>query len=97
MENRDFSTLDVVVDVVDVSVPVMPAGEMHGPDEFDAHLRRLRTGVPEWDVSLDASASVDPAGETVRYSRYFDGSFDHQSSSLGMSYTCSERKGYTVV
>lgn len=97
--NRDFSKSDVVADLADVSVPLMPAGEIHGRDAFGAHLRSFRTGFPEWYVSLGASESFDPDGETVRYSWDFDwdGSIDHQSSSPGMSCTCSERKGCTVV
>lgn len=51
--NEDFSKLDVVAESVDVSVPSMSDGEIHGRDAFEAYLRELRTGFPDWHVTVD--------------------------------------------
>jgi steroid delta-isomerase-like uncharacterized protein len=51
--NGDFSKLDVVSESVDVDVPSLADGEIHGRDAFEAYLRDLRTGFPDWHVTVD--------------------------------------------
>ncbi|MFA9417290.1 ester cyclase [Natrinema sp. HArc-T2] len=51
--NGDFSKLDVVADSVDVYVPSLSDGEFHSREAFEAYLRDLRTGFPDWHVTVD--------------------------------------------
>lgn len=57
--NGDYSKLDVVAESVDLSVPSMSDGEIHGRDEFEAYLRELRTGFPDWHVTVDEILATD--------------------------------------
>jgi len=57
--NGDFSNLDVVAESVDVSVPSLSDGEIHGRDAFEAYLRELRTGFPDWHVTMDDTLAGD--------------------------------------
>lgn len=51
--NGDFSKLDVIAESVDVYVPSLADGEIHGRDAFEEYLRELRTGFPDWHVTMD--------------------------------------------
>ena len=51
--NGDFSKLDVVAESVDVHVPSMTDREINDRDSFEAYLRELRTGFPDWHVTVD--------------------------------------------
>jgi steroid delta-isomerase-like uncharacterized protein len=57
--NGNFSKLDVVAESVDVSVPSMSDGEMYGRDEFEAYLRELRAGSPDWHVTVNDVLASD--------------------------------------
>lgn len=58
--NGDFSKLDVVAESVDLYVPSLSDGEIHGRDAFEAYLRELRTGFPDWHVTMkDMLANED--------------------------------------
>lgn len=57
--NGDYSKLDVVAESVDLSVPSMSDGEIHGRDEFEAYLRELQTGFPDWHVTVDEILATD--------------------------------------
>lgn len=50
--NRGFSKLDVVADSVDVYVPSIVHGEIHGRDAYEAVLCELRAGFPDWHVTV---------------------------------------------
>jgi steroid delta-isomerase-like uncharacterized protein len=51
--NGDLSKLDVVAESIDVEVPSMTDREIHDRDAFEAYLRELRTGFPDWHVTVD--------------------------------------------
>lgn len=57
--NGDFSKLDVVAESVYVRVPSLSDGEIHGRDAFEAYLRELRTGFPNWHVTVDDTLASD--------------------------------------
>ncbi|WP_372910663.1 ester cyclase [Salinigranum sp.] len=57
--NGDFSKLEVVAESVDVYVPSLSDGEIHGRDAFEAYLRDLRTGFPDWHVTVDDILTSD--------------------------------------
>lgn len=51
--NGDLSKLDIVAKSVDVQAPSMSDREIHSRDAFEAYLRELRTGFPDWHVTVD--------------------------------------------
>jgi steroid delta-isomerase-like uncharacterized protein len=57
--NGDLSKLDVVAESVDVHVPSMTGREIHDRDAFEAYLRELRTGFPDWHVTVNDLLSED--------------------------------------
>lgn len=57
--NGDFSKLEVVSESVDVYLPALSDGEVHGRDAFESYLRDLRTGFPDWHVTVDETLAED--------------------------------------
>lgn len=57
--NGDFSKLDVVSESVDVYLPALSDGEVHSRDAFESYLRDLRTGFPDWHVTIDETLAED--------------------------------------
>lgn len=51
----DFSKLDVVAESVALYDPGIPEGELHGRDAIETFLRDLRTGFPDFEVTIDDS------------------------------------------
>jgi steroid delta-isomerase-like uncharacterized protein len=51
--NGDLSKLDVVAESVDVRVPSMSDREICSREAFEEYLRELRTGFPDWHVTVD--------------------------------------------
>lgn len=56
----EYSKLpDVVAESVTVSDPGAPEGEVHGRDSLEAYLRELRTGFPDFTVTIDDMLASD--------------------------------------
>lgn len=51
--NGDFSKLDVVSETVAVYDPGAPDGEVHGRDALEALLEDVRTGFPDFQVTVE--------------------------------------------
>ena len=61
----DYSKLpDAVAESVIVHDPGAPEDEMHGRDAFEAFLRELRTGFPDFEVTIDDMLASDDVGMT---------------------------------
>lgn len=44
---------DVVAESATIFDPGAPEGEMHGPDELEAHLREIQTGFPDFTITIE--------------------------------------------
>jgi steroid delta-isomerase-like uncharacterized protein len=44
---------DTVAEAATVYDPGAPGGELHGRDEFESHLRDLRSGFPDFTISIE--------------------------------------------
>lgn len=57
---EDYSKLpDVVAESVTVHDPGAPEGEVRGRDALEAFLRELRTGFPDFEVTIDDTLASD--------------------------------------
>lgn len=57
--NGDFSKLDVVSESVSVYDPGAPDGEVHGRNAFETFLEEVRTGFPDFQVTIEETLASD--------------------------------------
>ena len=50
---------NVVGESATIYDPGAPEGELHGPDEFESHLRELRAGFPDFTITIEDMLSDD--------------------------------------
>lgn len=50
---------DVVAESATIYDPGAPEGDLHGRDEFEAHLRELRAGFPDFTITIEDMLSSD--------------------------------------
>jgi steroid delta-isomerase-like uncharacterized protein len=83
----DFSKREVVAESATLSDPGLPEGEIHGRDAVEAFLRELRTGFPDFHVTIDDHLTSD---ETVMAEWTATGT--HEGEFNGMPPTGREMK-----
>ena len=92
--NGDFSKREVVAESATLSDPGLPEGEIHGRGAVEAFIRKLRTGFPDFHVTIDEHLTSD---ETVMAEWTATGTHDGEFNGMPPTGREMELKGMDTI